>query len=230
MKTLGLIGGTSWVSTVDYYSYINTLTNERLGGVSSANLLLHSLNMEDFVTFGKANDWNGLADYLSGIATQLQKAGAEAIVICANTPHIVADQVQQRLTIPIIHIAEVTAKEIVKQKINKVILLGTKFTMEKHFFKNILLKYDIETIIPDSKDREFIHDSIFTELGKGIIKAETKGKYLEIISKLQAEGAQGVILGCTEIPLLVKQEDCTIYAFDTALIHAKAAVDFAFSA
>jgi aspartate racemase len=185
--------------------------------------------MEDLFRFGNANDWNGLADFLFEIANKLEKAGAEAIVICANTPHIAAELLQPRINIPIIHIAEETAKEIVKQKINKVILLGTKFTMEQDFFKKILAKYGIEALIPEESDREFIHTSIFSELGKNIIKESTREKYLEIISSLQNRGAQGVILGCTEIPLLIKQEDCPIKTFDTTLIHAKAAVEFALS-
>ena len=229
MRTLGLIGGTSWVSTVDYYTYINRMTNERLGGVSSAKLFLYSLNMEEFAKFGQANDWDGLGNYLSGIAKKLEAQGAEAIVICANTPHLAADKIQAGIKIPIIHIAEETAKEIVKHKINKVILLGTKFTMEHDFFKKILFKYGIETIIPEASDREFIHSSIFSELGRGIFTNETKKKYLQIISKLQEQETKGVILGCTEIPMLIKQEDCSIMTFDTTLIHSRAAVDFSFS-
>lgn len=227
MKTVGLIGGTSWVSTIDYYKYINQMVNEKLGGVSSAKLFLYSLDMEVLLKFGSTNDWKGLANFLSAIAKKLETAGAEAIIICANTPHIVADVIQQNIKIPIIHIAEETAKEIVKHQIKTVALLGTKITMEQNFFKKRLLKYGIESIVPEEADREFIHTSIFAELGKGIFSSETKKKYLDIISKLQSSGAEGVILGCTEIPMLIKQEDCAINFFDTTLIHAKAAVEFA---
>ena len=229
MKTLGLIGGTSWVSTVDYYSYINKMVNDRLGGISSAKLLIYSMNMEDLFRFGNAHDWVGLSDFLSVIAKKLETGGAEALVLCANTPHIAADALQKQINIPLIHIVDETAKEIIKLKISKVILLGTKITMEQDFFRNGLLKYGIETLIPEAEEREYIHTSIFNELGKGIFKDETRRKYLEIISKLQTQGATGVILGCTEIPMLIKQQDCPIKTFDTTLIHAKAAVEFAFA-
>lgn len=227
MRTLGLIGGTSWVSTIDYYKYINQMVNEKLGGINSAKLFLYSINMEELFKFGSANDWNGLAKFLSDIAKKLETAGAEALIFCANTPHIAADAVQKNIGIPLIHIAEETAKEIVKHKINTVALLGTKITMEQDFFRTRLLKYGIETLIPNAEgDMEFIHNSIFAELGKGIFSSETKKKYLEIIEKLKKSGAQGVILGCTEIPILIKQEDCSIKTFDTTLIHARAAVEF----
>lgn len=227
MKTLGLIGGTSWHSTVDYYRAINQMTSERLGGLNAAKLFLYSLNMEEFNKLVSTGDWDEVAELLRVIAKKLESVGAEAIVICANTPHLVADQIQREIKIPIIHIAEETAKEIERKKIDKVILLGTKFTMEHDFFKQILLKHGIETIIPDAADREYIHNSIFNELGQGIFKTETKERYLEIIARLSTQNPRGVILGCTEIPLLIKQDDCSITTFDTTLIHAKAAVDFA---
>lgn len=229
MKTLGLIGGTSWVSTIDYYKYINQMVNEKLGGINSAKLLLYSMNMDDLFKFASTNDWNGLADFLSSIAKKLETAGAEALILCANTPHIAVETVQKNITIPLIHIADETSKEIIKHKISKVILLGTKITMEQDFFKKRLLNYGIESIVPDEADKEFIHTSIFTELGKGIFKDETKKTYLEVIEKLKKSGAEGVILGCTEIPMLIKQGDCSIKTFDTTLIHAKAAVEFMLS-
>jgi aspartate racemase len=227
MKTLGLIGGTTWVSTVDYYRAINMMTNERLGGLNAAKLFLYSVNMEEFHKLFTAGDWDRVVSLMTGIAQLLESVGAEAIVICANTPHLVADIIQRGIRIPIIHIAEETAKEITRNKIDKVILLGTKFTMEHEFFKKILLKHGIEAIIPEADERNFIHTTIFAELGKGIFKAETKARYLEIIHKLATPDIKGVILGCTEIPLLIKQSDCTITTFDTTLIHARAAVDFA---
>jgi aspartate racemase len=229
MKTLGLIGGTSWVSTIDYYTYINKMVNEQLGGLASAKILMYSMNMEELFKFASASDWNGLALFLSGIAKKLESAGAEGLILCANTPHIVADEVQKSINIPLINIIDETSKEIAKQKINKVILLGTKITMEKDFFKDRLLRSGIETVIPEEADRDFIQASIFNELGKNIFSPETRQRYIEIIRKLQTNGAGGVILGCTEIPLLIKQEDCSIPAFDTTLIHAKAAVEFMLS-
>lgn len=229
MKTLGLIGGLSWYSTVVYYKTINQLTNERLGGANSANLLLYSVNFSEFRTLQEVNDWNQIEKILTDIAVRLENAGAECIVMCTNTPHLVAEGVQRNIKIPLIHVAEVTVKEIVKQKIIKVGLLGTKFTMEHSFFKEQLLKHGIQVIIPGKDDRNFMHSSIFNELTRGFFKVETKNKYLDVIEKLEKDGAQGVIFGCTEINLLINQSDCNITVFDTALIHSKSAVDFSLS-
>lgn len=229
MKTLGLIGGISWFSTSVYYRTINQLTNERLGGSHSAKLLLYSVDFNEYKTLQETGNWTEVENRLSDIAMRLENAGAECIVICSNTPHLVADKVQKKIKIPLLHIAEETAKEIVKQKINKVALLGTKFTMENTFFKERLSKYGIQVIIPDNSDRDFIHASIINELTKGIFKGETKKKYVNIIEKLQKDGAQGVIFGCTEISLLIKKTDCAITVFDTTEIHSKAAVEFALS-
>jgi aspartate racemase len=229
MKTLGLIGGTTWVSTVDYYRYINLLTNEKLGGLNFAPILLYSINFNDVKSLADAGDWPKLGELLSGIAQNLERAGADAIVICANTAHIVADKIETSIQIPLVHIVDSTADEILKRNLKRVALLGTKFTMDNDFFKGRLARYGIETIVPDDKERDFIHASIFEELGKNIFSSETKQRYLEIIDRLKARGAEGVILGCTEIPMLVKSEDFPIPSFDTTLIHAKHAVDFALS-
>lgn len=229
MKTLGLIGGTSWVSTIDYYRYINQLTNEKLGGLNYARVLLYSVSFDDVKSLADAGDWEKLGELLSGIAKNLERAGAAAIVLCANTTHIVADQIEAEITIPLIHIADATAREITNQDIKKVALLGTKFTMDNAFYKDRLARYEIETIIPNDAERDFIHESIFSELGKDIFTDETKQKYLEIIERLNSEGADGVIFGCTEIPMLIKPEDCRIPSFDTTFIHSKHAVDFALS-
>jgi len=227
MKTLGLIGGTSWVSTTDYYRIINQEMNRRLGSLNSAKLFLYSLNYEEFKPGSDSATLERMADQLTAISIKLQTAGADCILLCANTPHMVADDVQKNISIPLIHIAEVTAREIAKQKINKVALLGTKFTMELSFFKETLSAVGITTLIPDDAERDFIHATIFNELGKGIFTKETKEKYLEIIDRLVKQGAEGVIFGCTEIPMLIKENECSIPVFDTMLIHAKAAVDFA---
>ena len=229
MKTLGLIGGTTWVSTVDYYKYINQLTTEKLGGLNSARILLYSVRFSDVKSLADAGDWESLGELMSGIAQNLEKGGAEAIVLCANTMHIVADKVQERTNIPLIHITDATAKAILAQNLKKVALLGTKFTMENDFYKNRLADFGIETIIPNDEERDFIHWSIFEELGKDIFTENTKQKYLEIIEKLSERGAEGVILGCTEIPMLIKPEECPIPSFDTTILHAKAAVEFALS-
>ncbi len=227
MKTLGLIGGTSWVSTVDYYKYINELANEKRGGLNYAQILLYSISFNDVKTLADKSDWENLAKLLSGIAVNLENAGAEAIVLCANTTHIVAEEVKKTIKIPLIHITDATAKEILRQGLKKVALLGTKFTMDNDFYRERLAHYEIETIIPNDEERTFIHSSIFEELGKNIFTDETKRKYLEIIENLSERGAEGVIFGCTEIPMLLKPEDCPIPSFDTTLIHAQAAVDFA---
>jgi aspartate racemase len=227
MKMLGLIGGLSWFSTTVYYKTINQLINERLGGSHSARLLLYSLDFDDFDTLQKKGDWQQIEVMISDIAMRLENAGADCIVMCTNTPHLVADKVSQKIKIPLIHIAEETAKEIAAQEMTKAGLLGTKFTMENSFFKDRLLTYGIEPLIPDEADRDFIHASIFNELTKGIFKDETKQRFLAIIDKLHNAGAQGVIFGCTEIALLITQADCDVTIFDTTAIHSKAAVDFA---
>jgi aspartate racemase len=227
MKTLGLIGGMSWVSTMDYYRYINELANKKRGGLNFAQMLIYSLSFNDVKTLADASDWESLGELFSQIAGRLESAGAEAIVLCANTAHIVADKVAARIIIPLISIVEATAKEILKQDLQRVILLGTKFTMENDFYKDGLAKYGIEAIIPNAEERDFIHWSIFEELGKNIFTSDTKQKYLEIIESISRSGGQGVIFGCTEIPMLLKPEDCPLPSFDTTLIHAQAAVDFA---
>lgn len=229
MKTLGLIGGTTWVSTVDYYKYINQLTVEKLGGLNSAKILLYSVRFSEVKNLADAGDWESLGKLMSGIAQNLEKGGAEAIVLCANTMHIVADTVQKQTKIPLIHITDATAKEILRQNLKKVALLGTKFTMDNDFYKERLASHGIETIIPTDEERDFIHSSIFDELGKEIFTEKTKQKYLEIIDNLQARGAEGVIFGCTEIPMLLKPEDCRIPSFDTTFLHCQAAVEFALS-
>ena len=227
MKTLGLIGGTSWLSAADYYKIINLEINKQLGGLNSAKLFLYSLNYEEFKPSADPSEWERIASLLTDISTRLETAGAECIILCANTPHMVADDIQKNISIPLIHIAEVTAKAIVQQKIKTVALLGTKFTMEQSFFKDKLTNAGITALIPNEPDRAFIHDSIFNELGKGIFTEATKQKYLNIINKLIEEGAEGVIFGCTEIPMLIKEDECTAPVFDTLMIHAKAAAEFA---
>jgi len=227
MKTLGLIGGTSWVSTIDYYRYINQLANEKRGGLNYAQILLYSISFNDVKSLADAGDWENLGKLLSGIARNLENAGAEAIVLCANTIHIVAEKVEEKITIPLIHITDATAQEILRQGLKNIALLGTKFTMDNDFYRERLARFGIETIIPNDDERDFVHWSIFEELGKDIFTAETKQKYLEIIQNLNERGAEGVIFGCTEIPMLLKPEDCPIPSFDTTFLHAQAAVDFA---
>ena len=229
MKTLGLIGGTTWVSTIDYYKLINQQINKKLGGLNSAKMLLYSVNFAEFNPPTDPNEWGELTKKFSDISQNLEKAGADCIVFCANTPHIIADNIQQIIQIPIVNIAEETAKVVSNNNIKKVGLLGTRITMEQPFYKEKLSKYGITTVIPEFEDRKFIHSSILDEMAKEIFKKETKQEYLKIINKLIQNGAEGIILGCTEIPILIKQEDSPVPLFDTTLIHASAIVNFAIS-
>jgi len=230
MKTLGLIGGTTWLSTVEYYRAINQGVNARLGGLSSAKLFLYSLNFEEFKPPADMQGWARIADTLSDVAQRLERAGAECIVICANTPHRVAGEVQARIGIPILHIVDATADAIARQQIERVALLGTRPTMEQDFFKDRLAKRGIETLVPSDADRGIVHDSIFRDLGRGIFSDAMRAEYQRIIDGLTERGAQGVILGCTEIPLLIRPADCKIPTFDTTMLHVACAVDFALGA
>jgi aspartate racemase len=227
MKTTGLIGGTTWLSTIDYYRIINQEVNRQLGDLHSAKLLLYSIDFDEFKTLADAGDWPKLTEWFAGIAQKLQTAGADAIVLCANTLHLMVPELEQLVQIPIIHVADATVGELRSQDIRKTALLGTKFTMEAAFFKDKLSQQGIEVMIPDADERQFIHQTIFDELDRGLLLTETKVRYLAIIQNMIAKGAESVILGCTEIPLLIKAEDCTVPVFDTTLIHAKAAARFA---
>jgi len=229
MKTIGLIGGTSWVSTQEYYKIINETVKQKLGGGHSAHLILYSVDFDEFILKNR-DDWNKIAKSYSNIGKQLEQAGAECLVICANTLHKVADEVQKNIKIPIIHIADVTAEKILDKGHKKVGLLGTKYTMDEDFYKKRLKdKFNIETIIPDKKDREIVHNIIMDELTNDIIKQSSKKKYIKIINNLVSKAAEGVILGCTEIPLLINEGDVDIPMYNTTEIHANAAVDFALS-
>lgn len=229
MRTLGLIGGTTWHSTVDYYRIINQQVNARLGGLHSARMLLYSVDFEEMKPPSDPAGWARIGETFADIGRRLAEAGAECLVLCANTPHLLADSIRGKIRVPLIHIAEATARAIAAKKLRTVGLLGTKFTMEHGFFKERLAAAGITAIVPDDAERAFIHQTIFEELGHGVMKAETKQAYLAIVDRLVARGAEGVILGCTEIPLLIKPEDCKVPSFDTTFIHASAAVDFALS-
>ncbi len=229
MKTLGLIGGTTWVSTVDYYRLINQQVNKKLGGLSSAKILLYSVNFTEFNPPVDPKEWGEITNKFTDISKKLQIAGADCILFCANTPHIIADDIQKIINIPIINIAEETAMAVSQYNYKKVGLLGTRITMEQQFYKDKLSKHGISVIIPEFEERRFIHSSILDEMAKEIFKEETKQRYLKIINELILQGAEGIILGCTEIPILIKQPDVSVPLFDTTLIHASAAVDFALS-
>lgn len=228
MKKIGLVGGISWTSTVDYYRYLNEGINEKLGGLNFAECMIYSVNFDDFQRFNAAYDWDATFELLVNAAEDLKKGGAEAIVLCANTAHIVADRIAERVNLPLIDITTAVAEAIHQQGLKKVGLLGTTYTMELDFYKDKLIASGIEPIIPESQeDRDYIEDTLRNELGRGILNPETKRQYLAIIQQLIDSGAEGIILGCTEIPLLIHQEDIAVPVFDTTKIHAKAAVSFA---
>jgi len=228
MKTIGLIGGTGWVSSIEYYQFINREINRRLGGQQAARCILWSFNYGEIdVLINQKNDLESVYKMVKNAAEKLESCGADCILLCANTLHMYADRLRTEIYIPLIHIAEATASEINKAGLLKVTVLGTKFTMEKDFYRSKLAESAIEMMIPGNEDRDFIHNAILGELLKNILKHETKARFLEIINNLILNGAEGIVLGCTEIPLLIKQEDVAVPVFDTTFIHSKAAVEFA---
>jgi aspartate racemase len=229
MKTLGLIGGTGWISTVEYYRLINEEVGRRLGGLEAARLLLVSLNYGDIDRCNQRGDRAGVFDLLQAAARVLEQGGAEGIVLCANTLHGFAADLQSRIVPPIVHIADATAAEIRRRGLARVGLLGTRATMEEGFMRERLEAAGLRVDVPAAADREFIHGAIRNELLKGIFPSATKARFLAIIDGLARGGAEGVILGCTEIPLLVKPADSPLPLFDTLVLHARAAADFALS-
>lgn len=221
MKTIGLIGGMSWESTVTYYQVINETVKKELGRLHSAKCILYSVDFDEIEKYQSAGEWNKSAEVLAQAASALERAGADFIVICTNTMHKVAPEISRKITVPLLHIADMTAIELKKSNIKKVGLLGTKYTMQQAFYKNVLQANGIEVIVPDDAGIEVVNSIIYDELCIGKISAQSKATYLRIISELSNKGAQGIILGCTEIGLLVKQSDTTVPLFDTALIHAQ---------
>lgn len=227
MKTIGLIGGMSWESTTSYYQLINETIKEKLGGLHSAKILLYSVDFAEIERYQASGDWDKSAQVLSEIAQKLEQAGADFIVICTNTMHKVAPQIQEKITIPILHIAQATAEALLENGIQKVGLLGTKYTMTQDFYKDKLLEAGLEVLVPDQAGVEEVNRIIYAELCLGQIKETSKESYLAIIDDLKNAGAESVILGCTEIGLLVKQEDTDMPLFDTTAIHAKRAAEAA---
>jgi aspartate racemase len=225
MKTIGLLGGMSWESTLWYYQAINEGIKKQLGGLHSAKIALYSVDFQPIETLQQQGDWTSAAKILSQAAIGVEKAGADFLLICTNTMHLVADEIQASISIPLLHIADATAQSLLQQNIKTVGLLGTAFTMEQDFYKGRLEeKYDLKVITPNKSDRKIIHQVIYNELCLGQINSSSKQEYLRIIKKLSEKGAQGVILGCTEIGLLVKQADTDVKLFDTTSIHANSAV------
>ena len=229
MKTIGLIGGMSWESTVTYYQQINTLVKEKLGGLHSAKIAMYSVDFEEIEACQSSGDWDRSADILTAAAQGLEKAGADLILICTNTMHKVYPQVQAGVGVPLLHIADATADALERDHISKVALLGTRYTMCQDFYKSRLIDRGMEVLIPEGPDVELVDHVIFHELCLGQLKPSSKAEFLRVIEGLADKGAQGVILGCTEIGLLIQQADVSIPVFDTTLIHTARAVELALS-
>jgi len=228
MKTIGLIGGMSWESTVPYYRSINELVKERLGGLHSACVVLYSVDFEEIEQLQEAGAWDEAGEVLAGAAKSVEAAGADFLVLCTNTMHKVVGAIEAAVTIPLLHIADATAAEVRRAGVSTVGLLGTRFTMEQDFYRGCLEEqHGIKVLVPEEQDRERVHRIIYDELCRGIINDTSRDRYREIIDALVERGARGVILGCTEISLLVSQADSSVPLFDTTSIHARSAVDFA---
>jgi aspartate racemase len=226
MKCIGLIGGMSWESTVEYYKIINEEVKNKLGGFNSAKCILWSVNFEEIELYQRTNDWEKCGKILNDAAKNIEMGGAELLVLCTNTMHKVSAMLLQDIKIPFLHIADMTADEIIKEKISTVGLLGTKYTMSEDFYKSKLIKKNINVIVPEEYQQIIINEIIYEELCKGIIKENSRKKYIEIVNEMIKNGIQGIILGCTEIGLLIKQKDISIKTFDTTIIHAKKAVEY----
>ncbi len=229
MRTIGLIGGMSWESTALYYRIINREVAERLGGLHSARLLLHSVDFEEVVQGQRRGDWDGLGARLADAAVGLQNSGADCVLIATNTMHRVADAVQAALRVPLLHIADATATAITAAGCRRVALLGTRYTMEQPFYVAHLRRHGIACIVPQDDDRDALHALIFDELCKGEVAPSARARLQAIVARQVARGAEGVVLGCTELPLALQATDVAVPLFDTTTLHALAAVDFALS-
>ncbi|MFV2058557.1 MAG: aspartate/glutamate racemase family protein [Thiohalomonadales bacterium] len=228
MKTIGLLGGMSWESTIGYYRAINEGVKSALGGLHSAEIVMYSVNFEPIEKLQHQGNWEATAAILSEAAKNIQSAGADFLVICTNTMHKVAPQIENEIEIPLLHIADATAETLVRKKIERVGLLGTAFTMEQDFYKGRLIdRYGLDVIVPSNDDRQVIHKTIYEELCLGEIKENSRSEYLRIIDLLASQGAEAVILGCTEIGMLVTQNNTNVELLDTTEIHAKKAVEYA---
>ncbi|WP_144466012.1 aspartate/glutamate racemase family protein [Bacillus sp. FDAARGOS_235] len=225
MKTIGLIGGMSWESISEYYRILNEEIKSRLGGLHSAKCLINSVDFEEIERFQSNGDWDGAGEVLGNAAYSLQKGGADFIIICTNTMHKVVEKIKENINIPVLHIADTTAKEIKRKGIQTIGLLGTKYTMEQDFYKSRIEENNIKVIVPVEKNREKLNEIIYTELCLGKITSQSREYYKRVIEELVQKGAQGIILGCTEIGLLIKQEDVLVPIFDTTVIHAMEAVN-----
>lgn len=230
MKTIGLIGGMSWESSLEYYRIINEEVKKKLGGFHSGKIVMYSVEFAEIEKLSREGNWDKATEFMIDAAQKVEKGGADFLLICTNTMHKMAEEVQQNINIPLLHMVDVVAEEIQAKGQKKVGLLGTRFTMEQDFYKGRLLeKHEIEAIIPPLDERKIIHGILYNELCLGEIKKASKDKFRTIINNLVARGAEGIILGCTEIPLLIDQEDYEVSLFDTTTIHARAAVKYAIS-
>ncbi len=227
MKTIGLIGGMSWESTVEYYRLLNEAVRDRLGGFHSAKCILVSVDFDEIETLQRENRWKEAGQAMAAAARQLERGGAEVILLCTNTMHKCALDIQQATDLPFMHIADTTALAVKARQITQVGLLGTRFTMEESFIKDRLVdEFGLSVLIPDPSEREQIHKIIYEELVQGIVLEKSRQVYIQVIHNLISKGAQGIILGCTEIGLLIRQADVNVPVFDTTHIHALAAVDY----
>ena len=227
MKTVGLIGGMSWESTVTYYQLLNKGIKDALGGLHSAKVLLYSVDFYEIESLMSRGAWDKAAELLGDVAARLEQAGADMILICTNTLHKVAPQVQAKIRVPLVHIAEAAAETLKEQGISRVGLLGTQYTMTQEFYRDKLVERGIEVLIPEGDDIELVNRVIFDELCLGIVKEESRAEYLRVIAALQQRGVQGILLGCTELGLIVAKEDVSLPLFDTTEIHAKKALALA---
>lgn len=230
MKTIGLLAGMSWESTIPYYRLINEGIKQRLGGLHSAKILMHSVDFHEIEACQASGEWEKAGEILANAAVSLESIGAEGIVLCTNTMHKVASQIESRCQVPFLHIADATGRAIEKQKLRNVALLGTRYTMEQEFYRGRLeQEFSLNLLIPNADERARINQIIFEELCLGTFSESSRQDYLQVIERLVAEGAEGVIFGCTEIGLLVPADRCPVPVFDTAALHASDAVDFMLS-
>ncbi|MGN6322088.1 MAG: aspartate/glutamate racemase family protein [Dyella sp.] len=227
MKTLGLIGGMSWESTVPYYRFINEAIKARLGGLHSARLVLYSVDFEEIARLQHAGDWDAAGSMLADVAQRLERAGAEALVICTNTMHKVAPAIEAKVRIPVLHVVDAVAAEIRAAGFHKVGLLGTRFTMEQPFYAQYLARHGLTTLVPEQADRDLVHRVVYEELCLGKIVAASRDAYRRIMARLVTQGAEAIILGCTEISMLVGPQDASVPLFDTTAIHARKAAEWA---
>ena len=227
MKLLGFIGGMNWQSTVEYYKTINNLINQKLGENHSARLIIYSVDFEEILSLEMQNNWNSIKDKIIEISKALEKAGARGLVLCSNTMHLVAEDLEKVSNIPIINVIDATAEEIKKNKIESIGLLGTKFTMEREFYKNRLKeKHGLKVLVPDSKSIDIINNIIYKELAYGKVNLDSKKEIKRIVENLISDGAEGIILGCTELPMIINSKEVDVPLFDTLKIHMLAAMNF----